>query len=186
MRTSIQLLIAEANAEIPDNASQLVTPAKVRTLFQNILETLAPAYGALAKAGPALAVLGAVPALINAWTTLIRQTAPEWSVNLAAGTAQRVLGTTLAALSRITANGSVEGPNGANVTATLFKNGAATPFSVSVNCTGVGDPVSFNLTGLSYDILATTFDLRVSTNNPGNYTFTNLVLICENVPVDAF
>jgi hypothetical protein len=185
-RTSIQLLLAEADAEIPDNAAQFVTPAKVRNLIKNFLDTLAPAYGAIQKPAAAVFALTAVAQVLNNWTAAIKVTAPEWVANLVAGTCQRVLNGVPGTVTRVTANGSVEGANGANVTAQIFKNGAFTGFAITVNCTGVGDPVAFNVVGITSELADATFELRALTNNPGNYTFTNLILACENIPPNAF
>jgi len=184
-RTSIQSLITEATTDFADNTTQLITPAKLRTWAQNFLDTMAPAYGAIRLTGPTGIALSAVAAIVAPFTTITAQSA-EMVCNLVNGTVQRVLGTVPGATVRLSVNGTVAGANNALVTLALYNNAVLTPFSVTVICGGVSTPVSFDFTGFSYDTVSTTWDVRATSTNAGSFNFSNCIILCENVPVNAF
>ncbi len=81
-RKSILELIAQANADFPDNVTGLVTPAKLRTWAIDFLNSIAPAYGYLTKDNPSAQILGLTPALIT--TTGAFDSDPSQTTSVAA------------------------------------------------------------------------------------------------------
>lgn len=180
---SIVDLLADADTNLPDNTTQLISAADVRNLIKDFLDTMSPAYGAI-ETGSVPLVLTPTPQLLAPYAVDLAATSGYFVNNLSAGSVQRLLnaaGTT----NFIIASGGVSGPNNSNVTVTLFKNGAATPYAASVTCTGAGDIVGFNIAGIDYSTVAATYELRVSAP-AGSHTFSGVNLLVQAQPVRSF
>ena len=189
-RTSIQSLIAEATTDFADNTTQLITPAFLRNWATAFLDTMAPAYGMIQRiTGVVIAAVVGTPTLIAPYTATLATTAPDFTANLTNGSVTNVIGTVPGKTTRITVDGMVEGANNNVVTVGIYINGAAAPFNQSVITNGTGNPVGFNFAGLTYQTVSAVIDVRVvavNAGSAGNYTFSNLSILCENVPVNAF
>lgn len=182
---SILELLAEADANLPDNTTGQISPADVRTLIKDFLDTVSPAYGVI-SATSSVEALTATPAVISPFTAILAATAGYFTANLTNGSVTRPLNGIAGASVRLTANGDVAGANNTAVTVTLYKNGAATPFKTTVATRGAANPVSFNIAGLTYNDTDAVYDLRAATDTNGSYTFSNVLLLCEDVPVRSF
>ena len=188
-RTSIQALITQATTGFADNTTGAITPALLRNWATAFLDTMAPAYGAIQRI-TALVIVAVVgtPTVVAPYTTQVAATSPDFSTNLTNGSVTNLLGTVPGKSTRFTIDGMVEGPNNNVVTVALFINGGASPYNQSIVTNGAGSPVGFNFAGLTYQTVDTVMDVRVTANagSAGNYTFTNLSLLAENVPVNSF
>jgi len=185
---SIIELLAQADADLPDNAAGLISPADVRGLIKNLLDTLSPAYGAIQCSGVSK-VLSASPVVLSPFTAAVTATAGYYQTNLTNGTITREIGTAgiAGATDFFIADGAVEGPNNDLVTVTLFKNGAPTAYSVSVTCQGTGRPVEWNMAGIVYSAAPgnASFDLRAS-GDAGSKIFSNLDFLIQAQAVRSF
>lgn len=185
-RKSIAELLAQADATLPDNATQLITAAAVRNIIKDFVDTMAPSYGVITCASSVEVVPGGTPQVIAPFTAVLQASpATEWSANLTNGSVTRALNGVAGNTSRVTVDGDVEGPNNNLVEVRLYKNGAYTGFSVSATTGGAGRPFGFNFLGLIYNDADATFDVR-AVGDAATYTFSNVDLICENVPVRSF
>jgi len=185
-RRSIVELLAQADATIEDNVTGAITPSDVRAMIKDFLDTMSPSYGAIGKNVAQSIALSATPAVITTFQTNAAPVVSEFVSNLAAGTIARSLLGVAGATTRFTISGTVTGPQNNDVTVTVYKNGAPTPFACSVSIPTNGDTVSFNISGLDTVSADCTYDLRaVATSNAG-YTFNNVIFICENVPRRTF
>jgi hypothetical protein len=190
-RYSIVELLAQADATLPDNTTQLIDPADVRDMIKNFLTTMAPAYGGInipATPGVVVALNTTTPVVIAPFASVVAASG-EMTANAAAGqvTQQIAAVGNTGASARVTFTADVVGANNADVTFTLYKNGVATPFRDSVTCGGAG-----NFGALTFGALVYTggvdavFEIRATTTNAGNYTISNALLLVENVPVNSF
>jgi hypothetical protein len=142
-RKSIEQLIADANANFADNTVGLITPAKLRAWCVDFLTTMSPAYGYLQLVGPASQTFNLAPSLMvfsaatDSDATQTTSVVPASTVTRAeAGVATIVFTTNVAcALNRF-------------ITFKLFKNGVATPWSVTATGGGAANPVAVSMTAV--------------------------------------
>jgi hypothetical protein len=185
-RKSIAELLTEAAANLADNTTQQITAAKVRVLITDFLDCMKPAYGVIRQVAALVKAVTATPSAITPFDTAIAAVAPDFVNILASGAVQAVVtGVTTGRTTRFICDGTVEGQNNQTILIEVYKNGAPTGWSQTCRTTGVGRPESWNIVGLTYDTADVTFDVRVS-GDAGNYTFSKVTLLCENVPVASF
>jgi len=180
-------LLAQADATLPDNNTQLITPAAIRAMIKDFIDTVSPAYGGINITSSLYAVTAA-PAKLSPWTAITTQTAGYYAASAALGEVTRAIASAslAGATDFITIGGGVQGANNANLTLELYKDGLATGLKASVTCTGPTETVGFNIAGLQYKGGAdAVYDLRA--NGPaGNYTLVNVAMIMQAQPVRSF
>jgi hypothetical protein len=147
-----------------------------------------PAYGSIQCTGVTLG-LSATPIVLAPYTSQLIATSGYFTTNLTTGQVTRLIGTAglAGATDFIIIDGDVEGPNNNVVTMAVYKNGAPTPFALSMTTQGNGRPVTLNASGLSYSAAPgdAVYEIRVS-GDSGTYIFTNIDLICQAQPVGSF
>jgi hypothetical protein len=185
---SIVELLAQADTTLPDNTTQEITPADVRQIVKDILDTLSPAYGAMTLASQVLA-LSATPAIIAPFATSLAAQAGYYVNGLPGGTVTRQVAAAgvAGATDFFIASGAVSGGNNNSVVIEIFKNGVATGYKTSVTCTGAGDNQGFNIAGLSYTAAPSdaVYTLR-ATGPAGSYTFVDVTMLVQAQPVRSF
>jgi hypothetical protein len=182
-RRTIVELIAQANATLPDNVIGDISPADVRNMILDFLDTIRPSYAVIqiGSAGVSKAVTAAFSTF--AWATQYIAQAPDWTTSLASGTCQRSGGP---ATTRITFNADVVAPNNSITTFALFVNGVETSFAVSNTSTSSVDKQSFSLAAIVYATeAAIQYQIQVKSTVTGNIVISNAILACENVPVNT-
>jgi len=185
-RRSIEQLLAQAQVALPDNNTGLISPAAVRTMFTDFLDTMEPAYGGLLITSRAQA-LTQTPAVLVFQTVIVAQP-PEWAtVDPATGAIQRTRDAPLV-VTRVTVNGDVEGASNVEVTCVLSRNGVATDWRETVSTRGSGNLSTFAFVAIdSSDSDPSIYTLMVHTpTSGGNFTFSNFTFLCENIPVRSF
>jgi hypothetical protein len=185
---SIDELLAEAAANLPDNNTGLISPADVRNLIVDFLDTVAPFYGAILMNAQTIA-LSSTPTPLLPFSTIVEANAPAFVVSLAQGSVTRQVASAgvAGATTLLTISGAVSGPNNANVTVALYANGVVTPFRSSVTCSGTGDNVGFSLTGINYSSPGDAeYTVYAAATNASNYDFSNVVLVAQSHPVKSF
>lgn len=184
---SIVELLAEADANLPDNNTQLISAADVRQLIKNVCDTLSPAYGAITLESLAKA-LTTTPSAISPFLTNVAATAGYYANSLANGRVARWIATAgiAGATDFFIVTGGVQGPNNNNVLLEVYKNGVATGYKTSVTCSGAGDTQGFNIAGISYTAsVDAEYEVRASAP-AGNYTFIDVTIIVQAQPVRSF
>jgi hypothetical protein len=181
-RKSITELIAQANADFPDNVTGLVTPAKLRTWAIDFLNSISPAYGYLTKQNPSAQTLGLTPALIT-FTGAFDSDPSQTTSAVPASTITRAEKGT----STFQFSADFECQNGRFITFTLFKNGVATPWRITGNGGGAGNPIAVALTAVDYADPAATYDIRGTAEVAGTpVTIQNMVFLLSVDPVRSF
>jgi hypothetical protein len=167
-RKSIVELTAQAIASFPDNVTGLITPALLRTMFEDFLKAIAPAYGICQKTAPQTVNLGLTPTAI-AYTTAQSSDINQLLASAALGEIERLERGT----STINFTMDIECATNRFITATLFKDGVATPWRITANGAGTGNPVGMALTAIDYADPAATYDVRLSAETAGVSTVIN-------------
>jgi hypothetical protein len=180
-RRTITELVAQANATLEDNAIGAISPADVRNMILDFLDTIRPSYAAISiGTGISKAVTTAFSTFT--WSSTIEAQAPDWGVSLASGTCQRSGGP---ATTRLTFNADVVAPNNSITTFSLFVNGVQTPWAVSNTSTSATDTQSFSLAAIVYDANTDIqFQIQVKSTVSTNIVISNASFVCENVPVN--
>lgn len=181
-RKSIAELIAQATADFPDNVTGMITPAKLRNWAIDFLNAISPAYGYLTLTGPLSQTFGLTPAIVD-FTGAYDSNPAETTSSVAANTVARAEKGT----STINFSMDIETSNGRFITFTLFKNGVATPWRITGNGGGTGNPVSVALTAIDYADPAAVYDVRATAEVAGtNVILTNGAFIVAIDPVRSF
>jgi hypothetical protein len=184
-RKTMLALLAEADANLPDNATHLITAAAVRSLIKDVVDSFSPGYGIVSNANLTLAALTAVPRVIPYVTTLAQT--PEYVVGLGAGTVTRLAQGLPTTVNRISFYADMEAPAGNEVAFAVTRNGVAIPGGVTVSGQGatnfVGVALSIGTTspdGADYAYAVTA--ARITGGGTLNLVLANARLIVESVP----
>jgi len=181
-RKSINELIAQANADFPDNVTGLITPADLRQFCLDFLNAIAPAYGYLSAVGPLTQVFNIAPSVLSfdtAYDSDPSQTTSN-ATNDSVSRAER--GT-----STINFSVDVALANNVALTFTIHKQGAATPWRITAVGRGADNPVSVALTAIDYADPAAVYTVQaVAETNGTSVEITNAVFAVAVDPVKSF
>ena len=181
-RKSIQELTAQAISSFPDNSTGAITPALLRTFCEDFLHAIAPAYGICQKTAPQTVNLGTTPTGVQ-YTTASSSDINQLTASAATGAISRSERGT----ATINFTMDIECATNRFITATLFKNGAATTWRITVNGAGTGNPVGMALTAVDYADPAATYEVRLSAEAAGVSTvINNGALILGVDPVNSY
>jgi hypothetical protein len=181
-RKSINELIAQANADFPDNTAGLITPEKLRQFCLDFLNAISPAYGYLSATGPLSQTFNIAPSVVSfdtAYDSDPSQTTSN-ATNDSVSRAER--GT-----STINFSIDVTLANNVGLTFTIYKQGVATPWSISAVGRGAANPVSVALTAVDYADPAAVYTVRCVAENDGTaVTLSNALFLVAIDPVRSF
>ena len=181
-RKSIVELIAQAQASFPDNITGAITPALLRSMIEDFLHAIAPAYGICQKTAPQTVNLGTTPVAIQ-YNTAQSSDINQLLASAALGEIERLERGT----STINFTMDIECANNRFITATLFKDGVATSWRITANGAGTGNPVGMALTAIDYADPAATYEIRLSAEAAGVSTIiSNGAFILGVDPVNSF
>jgi hypothetical protein len=181
-RKSINELIAQANADFPDNVTGLITPAKLRQFCLDFLAAISPAYGYLAAVGPLSQTFNTAPSVVS-FDTAYDSDPSQTTSNATADTVSRAERGT----STINFSVDVALANNIGLTFTIYKQGVATPWSISAVGRGIANPVSIALTAIDYADPAGVYTVRCVAENDGvAVTLTNALFVLAVDPVRSF
>lgn len=144
-RKSIQELIAQANANLPDNTAGLISAQDVRELIVDFLNAIAPAYGQLVRETPANFTWGPTPVNVS-FEAAADSNPAQTTSSIGSNTI------TKAEKGTVTLNftADVEGPNGRVVDFEFRRGLDVLPWRVSTTLGGTGKPIGVALTGIDY------------------------------------
>ena len=182
-RKSINELIAQANADFPDNATGLITPAKLRQFCVDFLNTMSPTYGYLTAAGPVSQTINTTWALLAVFDTAYDSDPSQTTANATTDTITR------AEKGSSTFQFSIDFACANNVSMhfALYKNGTITSWRISGVGRGAGNPVSVALTAVDYADPAASYQIWASAENAGTAgTFSAAAFLLSVEPVKSF
>ena len=181
-RKSILELIAQVNATFPDNSSGLITPAVLRAFCIDFLTAVSPAYAYMTKAAPSAQVLGLVSSLVVFSAVFDSDPAQTTTVVPASTITRAERGT-----STINFTVDMECITGRFVTFTIFKNGVATPWRVTGNGGGTGNPVAVALTAVDYADPAAVYSVQATCETNGtSVILSNMGMVLAVEPVRSY
>jgi hypothetical protein len=181
-RKSMVELEAEATTNLPDNTSGAISAADVRQMFLNFINAIRPAYGTCQKTTPQTVNLGLTP------VTITYNTAQSSDINqLTASAPLGEIDRTERGTSTINFTMDFECATNRFITATLYKNGAITPWRATVNGAGAGSPVGMAFTAVDYADPAASYDVRLTAEQANvSTTISNGAFLLSVDPVNSF
>lgn len=182
-RKTISELYVQATETLNDNTTGEISPADVRTMIQDFLDTIRPSYGGCAIDDTGVSKAATATFSPFVWETLVDTGSSDWNSSAASGSVFRNNGP---ATTRITFNADIQAPNNMLVTFALFKNGVKTPWAVSITSTSSTDLQSVAMAAVDYEPSADIdYQMQVKSSVNGNVVISNAIFLVENIPVDA-
>jgi len=183
-RKTMLALLAQADADLPDNTTHLISAADVRQLIKDVVDSFAPGYGILSADTTTLVALGLPPQTVH-YTTILSLT-PEYTAVPASGTVTRLAQGLPTTVNRISFYCDVAAPTGNEVAFTLARNGVDIPGGTTVSGQGLGNlsQASFSVGTTSSDALDHVYSIRASKISGGadNVDLSNIRFFVEYVP----
>ena len=181
-RKSVVELEAQANSTLPDNNTGAISPADVRSMILDFLNAFRPAYGALKKTAPQTVNLGLTPVGVQ-YTTAQDSDINQTTSSVATGVITRAE----RGVATINFNMDIEVAANRFITATLYKNGVATTWRITMNGAGSGNPVGMALTAVDYADPAANYEVRLSAEAAGTSTIiSNGAFLLAIDPVNSY
>lgn len=184
MRPSFAELRALIASTFPDNTAGDIEPSELRTYLLGALAAVQPAYGQLLRQTlSANLTANITPPVKLTWQAAADSDPTQTTSVFAAGTIARSERGT----SKIQFVTNLETNSNRFITFTLFKNGVATPWKITGNGAGAGNPVAVALTAIDYADPAATYDIRMSAETNGTVvTLSGSAMILECLPVNSY
>lgn len=164
MRLPITQLIAQTDADLPDNNLELITPAILRQVLTNFAESMAPVTSLLGGSPlvPVAQVLSTVPAKLatGVYSVALSGNPAVWEARLAQ---EDMLCKTTVGRAFVTFNVTFTAANGVDVAFTLARNGAPLVFRSVQTGRGAANQISAEFSWV-FETLAVndTFELYVA------------------------
>jgi hypothetical protein len=163
-RKTIAQLLADVNAEFPDNTTGAITPAIIRSFFDALIESFAPAYAYLTRETPqSLGVVGAVPVVIGNLNGPGFAQLPEWTRDMLMGSITSPGTDPAAAVLAVQA--TLEFAANDAVELEIFVNGSPSGYMKQATAgegAGAANPVSVSFGGLvAVPAGPTQYDVRI-------------------------
>ena len=179
-RKTIVELQAELTTLIADNTSGLITPANLRQMIGDFIQTMTPAYAVLSSLAATVRLANITPAALP-WLVEDIAQLPEFTTNIATGIIRR---DESIASTHVSVNLDIEGPNNTLIVAELYANGVPTNWRAAANCLGAGRPVVLSLEAIHYSAVPVNYQIYVRSDVNGvSITFSNGVFLCSVLPV---
>jgi hypothetical protein len=184
-RKSMTELLADLGTMFPDNTTGLITPQILRDYFTNYINAIRPAYALLERQLGVTQALTVAPAPVVFTSSDVTSALGEYTATANIGRITHLIPGTV----RFTFTADLLPPANQTrtITFTLYKNGVATPWrqSISTSASGVIESVGF--TAILYDGGSNVnYDLYVQIDVATTFTLSNMVVVAETVPVNAY
>jgi len=178
-------LLAQADSTLADNTTGDITPAVLRAMVKDIIDSFSPGYGAANSASLTLTTLGSTPRVIP-YATKLAETI-EFVVTIAAGTIMRKALGLPTTVNRVSFSADVAAASGSEVLFQLYRNGAAlSGAAMTVSAQGFGNYslAAFTAGLTSLDNQDYTYDVRASkiTGAADDVQLSNVRFVVEIVP----
>lgn len=182
-RKNFTTLQTEINTALADNNVGAITPAVLRGLEQDIIDTFQPAGGGLTGLPSAALSLTTADQKLAVFDTALPNLGQAGVIT--PNVANDDIASSLIGAHRMSFSSSVEGPNNATVIFTFYRDGVTTTIASEITTRGAGNPGEVTM---EFPILGSTpgphtFDVRVraATGTP-SVTFRNTIMTLTYIP----
>jgi len=177
-RKTITELLAQVATTLPDNNARAITPAVLRAMFTDFLDSIKPAYGTLKTTSNRVINAGTAYVTLP-WDSIGQQDASEFICDAANGTITAVRGGVL----RMTANFNFTADKDVIWTFGAFRNGIITNVEIDVNALGLANPNAVMFSFIEFNAppgAVYTLRLKAEAANK-NITITGGALVVEYI-----
>jgi hypothetical protein len=180
-RKTIAQLLAQSNADLPDNVTGLITPAKLRVLMNDFLETVAPAYAGLVIPGQVNDNINGTYRVLP-WTSVQEVQNPEFTADAPTG---KITRTQTDTANHISVSIDFDAPVQMMVYLTVYANGVATNWTGSAVGMGNGanEPSHISFEALHRTTVATDYQIYVRGSQTKDVIWKNGIFLINSVPV---
>lgn len=176
-RKTTAALLAELLVLFPDNNTELITPAALRTSLTNIIESFTDAYGIMTGLGDVILALTATNVRFGAFSVVDRQS-PEVTPSAAVDTVT----VNYTGYYEFDFTTTCTGPNNAVTRYVLRVNGIESIWATQMVNSGTGFTSEINLVGLLNLNAGDVLDVGVSSpSGSQNPTFSNSSIIVHDI-----
>lgn len=181
-RLNSDTLRALVQSLFPDNTSELITPANVRDMLNDIIDSFTPAFGSMARTATIPFNLTTVPTKLTIFDQVVA-TSPELVVSIANDTITAVN----SGLCIFNFTASIAGSNNSDVVVELRRNGLQTFWRALSTTTGAANRVELTLAGyLQNTNPGDEFSIYVNTlTGTDNADFFDVSLIMQTVQTNS-
>lgn len=181
MRKTSDALRAEVLANFPDNTTGLITPAAVRQMFEDIIDSFTQAWGILQGSPGVATALTTTPTKLSIFDTVFA-TSPE----LAADATTDSITATLGGYFSFNVTVSMAGDNNADIELALYRDGAPTIWVSLTTTTGAANRAELTLEGFTQGNPGSVFELYARTlTGTANVTFSLNQFLMSTVQTNA-
>jgi len=176
-RKTITELTNQTNSSLPDNAVGLITPAVLRTLILDFLDTVTPAYANIVlTSGIGIPMTTSYTTI--SWSSILILT-DIYTVSLASGLVTRIAGPGVA---RVSFSIDVMAPSNSVTTFALFVDGIETAWATSNTSSNSSGYQSYAFTAVVGSTNTNpTYQIRAKSSGTNNVSLTSGILVVENI-----
>lgn len=182
-RKTMAALLAQAAATLPDNTTEEISPADVRLMVQDFVNSIKPGYAVLSNPTHTFPLLGGTPVLVP-YTSVDLISAEDFQA--AAGIVTRLPNGLSSFVTRVNFAAEALGPSGAEFSAQLFVDGVQFGTGTTITMAGAANfaPLSFSVLVPKATGANQTLEVRVAkiSGAASDVDLADVRLICEVVP----
>jgi hypothetical protein len=184
-RKSLNEVIAALATAFPDNNTKFITPAGLRTFLDDFIKAIRPSYAILTRDAAVTQAVTTVDTPLVFTASDVTASLGEYTATPATGSITRVDGDGTSMFSFTT---DVSSPSNSNrlLTFTLYKDGVASPFRQSQSFNVLGELISISFSAIQFKSTSATYSMRVQSSVNETFTFSNMVLVAQTVPVNSY
>jgi hypothetical protein len=177
-RKTIAALVAQANTDLANNTTGLITPVLLRTLLTDILDTVNPAYAGMEVTGSVdLAANTTAKPII--WNTNSVTQSP-FSTVMGTGSVVNGIQSTV----RHTLSFNTTCANGTNLTIGIYRNNVATEWSCLIAGNNQVINWDVSLSGVTSAVgINDSYQVRIQSSQTGDVTITKGQWLVEQIPM---
>jgi hypothetical protein len=182
-RLTFAALQAEVAALLADNTTGDITPADVRQVFNDMMDTFQPASSGLTGEPPAALSMTTTDAKVAVFDTALSNVGQAGVIT--PNIANDSIATSLVGIHRLDFTTSVEGPNNDDLIFTIYRNGTPTVVATEAALRGNGNRVEVTMT---FPFTApgpgpNTFEVRARLRaGAATVTFANTIFVVSYIP----
>lgn len=163
-RKTIAALLAQADTTIEDNTTQNISPADVRSMVKDFVDSMTPGFASITNASLAFPSLGGgVPQIVTCTASPV-STSGSFTPNFAAGTITRLAQGLPSTINNLQFTCNAFGPAGTPITFGMYRDGVLIPtITVDIDVQGNANPkqVVLLLIDVVNDSANHVYDVRV-------------------------
>ena len=182
-RKSLDQMLADLLTAFPDQNTKFITPAILRTYFDDLIKALRPSYAWLSRTTGAAQAVTVAPVQLVFTAAEISFAQGEYTANASVGRITRLD----AGVCQFNFTADISSPSNSPrvLTFTLYKNGVATPFKQSQSFSVTGEVLSVSFGAIQSSGLPADYGMYVQSTVNETFTFSEMVFLAQTIPANS-